>query len=271
MTEPRHQARLVYLHQVVATDQGIAADTKGVLDRVRGVLAVGGKQDPMTGLSRTHISRDAQRWPDEPPQNRRVQVTTAGLLADAVTALTRLLDVKLTREAGNAEAKADIVLDGEVLLADVPVGFLMFLEGQLTSLITTLIDKLPVRNPAQEWHGQETDPNLPRGVYATEPRLTPSTTKDKLVQVIAEPRVIDGHAFAGQYLPYEGDVVTGTITTIDYSGQLSVRDVQDLRERAAAVLIAVRYAREQANMLEVQPRQAGAIVLRAVFGGLVQQ
>jgi hypothetical protein len=271
MPASQRAERPTYLHQILAVDLGIEADAKRALAEAIRILAVGGKQDPLTGLSDTYESNDQVRWPAKPAESRRVQFTTAGLLENAVAAMTRLLDVKLTREAGNAEARADIIIDGEVLLADVPVGYLMFLENRISSLITMLIDHLPVRDPAQEWHGQETDPNLPRGVYATEPRVTPTTTKDKLVQTIAEPKVIEGHAFPGQYAPYDGDVTTGTKTAISYSGQLSVKDVQDLRERAVTMLIAVRYAREQANTLEVTNRKAGAVILGRIFGDLVPQ
>lgn len=263
-------ARPTYLHQILAVDRGIEADTNRALDEARRILAVGGKQDPLTGLSNTYESRDPERWPAAAAETRRVQVTTADLLASSVAALIRLFDVKLTREAGNAEAAADIIVDGEVILENVPAGYLLFLEGRVSSLITTLIDHLPVRDPAQEWHGQETDSNLPRGVYATDPRRTPTTTRDKKVQVISEPKVIDGHPFPGSYAPYDANVVTGTRTAVSYSGQLSVKDVQDLRERAARMLIAIRYAREQANTLEVHNRHAGAVILGRIFGDLVQ-
>lgn len=260
---------MTYLHQILAVDRGIEADTKTALEEISRVMAAGGKSDPLTGLSRTHRSRDPQKWPDMPAENRRVQFTVPDLLASARKAMIRLWDVKLTREAGNAAARADIVLDGEVVLADVPAGYLLFLEGRLTSLITTLIEKLPVRNPAEDWHGQESDPNLARGVWASAPRETPLTTRDRLVQVIAEPRVIDGQPFPGQYAPYDADVITGWWTLVNYSGQLSLRDVQDLRERAAKMLVAVRYAREKANMLEVEDMHAGAAILGRILGGLV--
>jgi hypothetical protein len=135
--------------------------------------------------------------------------------------------------------------------------------------VASLIDHLPVRDPAQEWHDQEEDPNLPRGVYATKPRVTPTTTRDKKVQVISEPKVIEGHPFPGNYAPYDADVVTGTRTAVSYSGQLSVKDVQDLRDRAARMLIAIRYAREQANTLELRNRKAGAVILGRIFGDLI--
>jgi hypothetical protein len=260
-----------YLHQILAVDNGIEADTQKTLDQVRHVMAVGGKQDPLTGLRRTHKSRNTDKWPDLPEESRLVQVTVPDLLTQVRKAMIALFDVKYTREAGNAGAAADVILDGdsEPLLTAVPVGYLMFLENKILSFITTVIDKIPVRDPAEEWHGQATDPNLPRGVWASAPRETPSTVRDRLVQVVAEPQVIDGKAFDGQYIPYEADVNTGTRTLVSYSGQLSVQDVQDMRERAVAVLTAVRFARQKANMTEAEPRHAGAAVFGHILGNLV--
>jgi hypothetical protein len=260
-----------YLHQILAVDIGIEADTRRDVDQVKHIMAVGGKQDPLTGLRRTHKSRNAEKWPDLPEESRLVQVTVPDLLGQVRKAMIALFDVKYTREAGNAVAVADVIVEGdsEPLLTAVPVGYLIFLENQVLSFITTVIDKIPVRDPAEQWHDQADDPNLPRGVWASAPRISPSTTRDRLVQVIAEPKVIDGQAFAGQYIPYEADVNTGEKTLVSYSGQLSVQDVQEMRERAVQVLTAVRFARQKANMLEVEPRHAGAAVFGRILGNLV--
>jgi hypothetical protein len=254
-----------YLHQILAVDRGVEADEKRITEEVRRVFTIGGDRDPLTGLSRTHQSRNPEKWPDLPPETRRVQVTAADLLSQVYAAMTRLYDVKYTREAGNARAAADLIVDGETLLTGVPAGYLLFLEGRILSLINTLIDPMPVRNPAEDWHDQATDPNLPRGVWASEPRLTPSTTM--------EPTPLVGYD-ATEHQPaqirwLDANVNTGTRTTVSYSGQLSVQDVQAMRERATKILTAVRYAREKANMLEVENQQAGAVILGRIFGDLI--
>lgn len=261
-----------YLHQIIAVDRSVEEDAKRVLAEAGRIFTVGGKQDPLTGLLRTYKSNDTEKWPEAPAESRRVQFTTADLLAGVQTALTRLYDIKLTREAGNAAARANVTVDGEDLLEDMPVGFLMALEGQLATLIKDVIDKLPVRDPAEEWHGQETDENLPRGWFATAPRETPTTTRAPQVQILWEPnpeQIAAGYTQPAQVRPYETDVITGKKTLIQYSGQLSRRDVQELRDRASRVLTAVRYAREKANMLEVTDQPAGAKILGYILGDLV--
>jgi hypothetical protein len=78
-----------YLHQIIAVERGAEAEAKGELDEVRQLLAVGGDRNPLTGLDRTHKPRtDAEI--QQPAETRRVQVTTAALLAHATQSLARL-------------------------------------------------------------------------------------------------------------------------------------------------------------------------------------
>ena len=253
-----------YLHQVIAVERGVEADSKRSIAEIQRVLSVGGDGDPLTGLNRTHRPR-GEDDPQLPAETRKVQFTVADLLASAQKALTRLYDLKLTREAGNAAARADVIVDGEVLLADVPLGYLLFLEGRIAELISGLADKLPVLDPAEDWHDSRTDASLPRGVWASAPRETTSKTRKVQVQVLYD--ATPEHP--AQVRPYETDLVTGYWTLIKFSGQLPARTVQEIRERAVKVLEAVRSARELANTLEVANREAGQVILGHIFGDAV--
>lgn len=55
-----------------------------------------------------------------------------------------------TREWANRLAAADVVVDGTVLLPQVPVPYLLFLEKQLTDL-HTFVRKLPVLDASEAW------------------------------------------------------------------------------------------------------------------------
>lgn len=258
-----------YLHQVIAVERSAEADAKRALGEAARILAVGGDSDPLTGLSRTHRSLDPEQHPVLPPENRKVQAVTADLLASVQKAQARIFDVKLTRETGNAAARADVVVDGETILADVPPAYLLFLESRLAELIPGLIDKLPSLDPAEEWHDHTVDPVLRRGVWASAARETKSTTKLPQVQVLSPAQVIDGHAFEPKVQSYTTDQVTGYWTLVRYSGQLPAYVIQEIRERAVKLLEAVRVARERANTIEVENRKAGQVILGYVFGDAV--
>lgn len=250
------------LHQVIAIERGVASESESELAKVRKVIAVGGEQDPLTGSERTYepVAEDGEQFP---PTSRRVQVTVPDLLEVAKNALARLFDVKYTREYANTFARADIVVDGETLLTDVPAGYLLFLETQVAALVSGLIDKLPQLNPAVEWSD---DPALPRGVRRAAPRKTHRAERVRQVHVLSPNQVIDGKPFAGNFQPYETEKIIGYWTEVRTSGQLPAREVQEMHRRGMKLLEAVRFAREQANTTDVEDKHAGEVMLGYVFG-----
>ncbi len=251
-----------YLHQLIAVQRGIDEETAKTLGSVKHLLAIGGEQDPLTGISRTYQPVSDDPADQLPPQSRRVQITAAELVGRVDTTLTKMFDVKFTREEGNTAARADVVVDGTTLLTKVPVGYLMFLEAQLTKIVE-LIDAIPTLNPADNWAGNVT--GLREGVWASDARKTAVPRRVPQVQVLSPAQVIDGQKFDPQVRPYETEVTVGWWTTTKYSGQMDPKVQQEMRARAVKVGEAVRQAREAANRLETTNRTA-APLLSYIFG-----
>lgn len=250
-----------YLHQLIAVQRGVDEETAKTLGAVKHLLAIGGDQDPLTGLSRVYrpVAEDGEQLP---PQARRVQITAAELITRVGESMTKMFDVKFAREEGNCNAKADVKVDGQSLLMDVPVGYLMFLEAQLTKIVE-LIDQIPTLNPADDWSDQA--PGLRDGVWQSAERTTAVPKRVPQVQVLSPAQVIDGQKFDPQVRPYETEVTVGWWTTVKYSGQMDPKVQQEMRARAIKVQEAVRKAREQANRLETSERSAEPL-LGYIFG-----
>lgn len=246
-----------YLHQLIAVQRGVDEETAKTLGAVRHLLTVSGDQDPMTGLSR--IYRPAADDGDQlPPQARRVQITAAELIDRATVALTKLFNLKFTREEGNCNARADVIVDGQTLLTNVPVGYLMFLEAQAGKLVE-MIDMIPTLNPAEDW--SDTAPGLREGVWQSAERTTAVPKRVPQVQVLYDAT----KEHPAQVRPYETEVTVGWWTTVKYSGQMDSKVQQDMRARAVKLADALRKAREQANRLETTDRTAKPL-LDYVFG-----
>jgi len=247
----------MYLHQAIAIQRSIDEEAARALGSVKRLLNIGGDADPLTGISRVYQPLE-EGGEELPPQSRRVQVTAAELIDQVNDALTKVFSLKLVREVGNCEAKADITVDGQVLLADAPVGWLMYAEAQLGQIIG-LIDAIPVLNPADEW--SDTAPGLRDGVWQSAPKTTSVPRRVPEVQVLypATPE------HPAQVRAYEIERTVGHWITTKYSGQMNAKDRQALRARAVRVLEATRKAREQANRLEVTDRSA-APLLSFIFG-----
>src|SRR6185295_19181249 len=107
----------------------------------------------------------------------------------------------------NCFAKADVIVDGTVVLSDVPVTTLLFLERKLVDLHTFIV-KLPVLDPAERW---SYSPDV--GAYASAPSETIRSKKVMRNWVRAE--ATEKHP--AQVDVYNEDVPEGTWTTVKYS------------------------------------------------------
>lgn len=243
------------LHQIVVIERGIQADTERVLDECKRIFTLGGDQNPLRGLVRTYepLRDDGVRHPD---QSQKVQIRASDLISEITRVLTALFDVKYTREYWNTQATADLTVDGQTLLTGVPATYFLFLEAQVTEIRKTLIARFPVLDPAQDWHY---DPA--RSVYVTEPKVTESTAKVPQVQVLYPAT----KEHAAQVRAWDSDEKVGEWTTVQTSGQLPADDVRAMYDRCSRLLIAVKQAREAANSIEVQDKDASP-VLGYIFG-----
>ena len=69
------------------------------------------------------------------------------LLRQAREKWAELWNLVYTQDVGNQQARADVVVDGQTVLANVPVTFLLFLDKQVNDL-ETFVTKLPTPDPA---------------------------------------------------------------------------------------------------------------------------
>jgi hypothetical protein len=198
------------------------------------------------GQIRTYEPRE-DGGEQRPAESQKVQLKATDVLGELATQLARHWDLAYWRDEGNTRARADVVVDGVVLLADVPATFLLFLEKQLHDW-RTAVTKLPTLATDQFWSRNEST-----GLFQTEPVKSASTRKVLRNHVLAA--ATDRHA--EQVKTYEEDVPVGDWTTIRLSGALTVPQQRVLVERLDKLADAVKAAREQANLVEV-PEVKGA-------------
>lgn len=209
-----------------------------------------------TGISREYQPRD-EEGESLPGEKTEVKQTIAETLATVEKGMTRLFDVTLTKDVGNTTAKADVVVDGNTILADVPVTYLLFLEKKLVDF-RTFVSKLPTLDPGKKW---ATDEALEDGVWASDARLTTKTKKIPRNHELAP--ATDKHP--AQVQMYHEDVVVGDWTTIDFSGAVPASRRSELLERVTKLQDAVKQAREAANSIDVSDQHAGEKVFGYLF------
>lgn len=241
------------LNQIIAVEKGVKSKSHQDL-----TAAHHGLQKPalLAGISRTYQPKD-EEGEQLPPESTRVQVQAEGVLRSAVGALTRLFDVTATKDWANCEARADVSVDGRVVVPAVPVSYLLFLEKQLTEL-HGFVRRLPVLDAAESW---SQDPST--DAWKTEPVRTIRTRKVPRNHVKAE--ATENHP--AQVEVYYEDVPVGYWTTVKFSGALPARRVNELLDRIEKLQTAVKFAREEANGAEVADQRVGEAVLGYVFAG----
>lgn len=210
------------------------------------------------GISKTYTPNDEDGYvyPSEiKPLNESIEDTIQLFVNESI----ELYDLSFQQDIANCEAKADIVIDGTVIAAQVPVTYLLFLEKQATDL-RTFIEKLPVRDVGTTWID---DPS--RGIAVSEERHTIKTKK--ITDFVVAYEATEQHP--AQVKEVTRDVVEGKWTTVQLNGELSPQTQKELKTRINKLYQAIVVAREEANAIEVSKRQIGKDLLSYVFGSMI--
>ena len=239
------------LNQIVAIEKGVKSRVYG---RVNTLHKNSQRGDAYAGFSKNFRRRD-EDGVDFPPERKVVQLVAEDVLEQVATLQTELFDVTLTKDSANCSARADVVVDGRVLVADAPVSFLLFLEKQLSDM-RTFVSKLPTLDPQEEW---TSDPNS--ALYRTSPASTHRTIKVQRPIVLYD--ATEHHPAQTQLI--SEDVIVGWWDTVKHSGALPAPRKKAILGRVDRLVKAVKFAREQANSSEVTEQEVGEVFFSYLF------
>jgi len=234
------------LCQVLAIDSGIRNKSKTELTTLHRSAE---KPELYSGLTRTYRPKDedGEKFPDE---RQHVALRSKEVLAKLQATLSEALDVELTKDFGNCHAKADVVVEGETILKDVPVSFLLYLEKQLED-VSTFISKMPTLDSSEMW---TFDPG--QNLYRSTSTET-TKTKKRMTPVVLYEATKDHPA---QVREMTEDIVVGFWNATKFSGALSADRKEVLVSRIQQLQKAVKFAREEANSVEVEKKSASSAI-----------
>ena len=246
---------MTFLHEMLAAVKGANSARQTAVTDANHLLQ---RTQPFGGLRRSYTPKEegGQQFPDE---NQILQARVYEVISTIMSPWARHLDTQATIDAANQSATANVEIDGTVIVADVPIPHLLFLEKQAADLVA-LVEKLPVLDPNEAW---TYDPNLL--AWTTEPVETTKTRKESKQIVVIPPT--DRHP--GQWTEATSDVIAGTWSTQKLSGAIPFDVKQALRGRVRKLQDAVKAARQRANVYAVTPVAEGAELLNYVFAPLV--
>lgn len=239
------------LNQVIAIEKGAKTRIYGAITELHKNAQ---KSDMYYGFNKNYEPKDVN-GEQYPPESKKVMLRAEDVLAETRKLFTEFLDITATKDFANVEAKADVSVGGNVLVKDVPVPYLLFLEKQLTDL-RTFIDKMPVLDESDNWTLDEAV-----GLFKTEPTKTHRTAKT--VKPIVKYDATEHHPAQTDLISV--DEVVGYWTQVKQSGAITRGEKRSLVDRVESVLNAVKSAREQANGVEAPAKNIGEDLLGYIF------
>lgn len=225
------------LNQVVAVEK--SAKTAAHVEETEFYQRLS-KRELFQGMEKSYAPND-DGGEQMPTESKKVQYTVTDGLAGIQPSIKRLFSVVFEKENANTQAKADVVVDGQVILKDAPVTYLLFLQKQLENL-RNIVGKLPTLPADEDWTADAVG-----GLWKSAPRKAARTKKVNRPLVLAA--ATDKHP--AQVQMTTEDVQVGFYTTTHYSGEASPKWVKETLGKIAQLSQAVQYARESANSIQV--------------------
>lgn len=190
-----------------------------------------------------------------PSESKLVQQRAKILIKQVQKVMADMLNIAASVDYGNCEARADIVVNDNILCSNVPVYTLLLLDKQLLNL-KNFISAAPVLSPSSEWtHDENSD------LYMSNIQESTRTTKiTRPVQVV--PPTKEHPAIVKDV---SEDIIAGFWKKRDLSGRLSQKEKDELLERVNNLRNAVISARELANTTKVSKNDLGDKLMAFIF------
>lgn len=240
------------LHQVIAIEGGTKSRVNSFASEAYKLFQ---KPALFNGVSKVYAKKN-EGEEDLPAESQRVQRNAEEMIRTVWGQTGDLFDIVATKDLANCGAKADVVVDGQVLLRQAPATFLLFLEKQFKDVRAEIV-KLPELDQAVNWsYDQNT------GNFRSDAIQTIRTKKEQtaLVMYPATPE----HPAQTQLVTK--DVLAGTWSTTYHSGAMPSPRKKDLLTRIDKLIDALRIARETANEIEVEKQSVAGPIFGYLLG-----
>lgn len=224
--------------------------------RLNGVAARVTARELLDGQDRTYRPKELE---GETLPGQRINVRyTAKQALEAVRAEDeRWYDLVATKDWGNADptARADVVVDGEILIEAAPVTFLLTLSKRIAE-VRRFVTNIPRLDPAEKWN---LDPAT--GVWRSDPVESVREVKNTVPLVLYA--ATDKHPAQTTTVQVSGTAGTWTVTK--FSGAISEEGAAKLVERLDVLATAVQTAKEKANSAQVEQVNVGEDIFNFLF------
>jgi hypothetical protein len=187
-----------------------------------------------------------------------VAETVHGKLDFVLTHLVKAFNVYGQKEKTNQEARADLKVGGEILIADCPATMLLGLETRLKQLRQMCL-AIKTTDQSKGWTLTQD-----KHVVQARPDEKFITRKVQRERVVIEPTEHQ----PGQFTVFAEDVRVGKKVVVHKSGLVSPKEKSDLLGRIDVLLRAAKKARQRANTQEVDTTfKVGKVIKSFILNG----
>lgn len=247
---------MTQLHEIIAVEPEVKRISDETAAMFRDAM---GRSEFFFGAHRTYKPFNEEDTDIPPDEQTEMATTVPRLVGDLKESLARYWDVVLQKEETNCDARADIIVDGKVLVKNVPVTFLLGLERKLAEY-RGLLTSIPTLPSGVRW---ERDPEKGEGVYRQETPDQKSRTRKTFDFRVLYPAT-DKHP--AQIEKWEDQRPVGTFTTERTAGCMSRGEKAVMLARLDKLAQAVKQARQRGNTQDVQERTVAKELLAFVHG-----
>ncbi len=248
------------LHEILAVEPDLEGTAKKIVKETERTFE---RAELFLGFDRTwEMFAEADQRETPPAERQRMETTVGERLDYTAKHLTKYYDGVLTKELANQEAKADLAMDGKVLIKDAPATFLLGLETKLKSL-REMYGRIPTLPMGKEYVADlSIHPNAWR---AKDPEIRYKSRKTFQHKVLV-PAQFPKEGEGGTSLPaqierWEENENVGQSTKNLWFGSVPSAEKAAILARLDALIQACKRARQRANDIEIKRQN----VCRALF------
>ena len=241
------------LHQVLAVEKDKENQKKKIMQESIKVL---GDTSLHQGSLRVLQMFAQERKNEEDGQSVQKSVTTDVMTRIKYTLpfMAQHLDIVYQKELTNTLAKANVIVDGIILMRDVPATMLLALEREFTSY-RDMFKAVPTLQSGIDW---ERDDAATGKVYKTKnPVKTQKLSKEVEYRVVVKPT--DKHPAQVKEISISKQV--GEYTDIKWSGCVTSAKKAKMINKLESLIQAVKIARAKANAQDIKKSESVKSVL----------
>jgi hypothetical protein len=251
------------LHELLAVERGLETKHQKTIQEARTAF---GQGSLFSGFHR-HLKMFDGSDPTSPDEHKNMDATVHEVLQIVKEHGVRFFDAALQKERTNQEARADIVVDGKVLAADLPATFLLGLENKLKALRDLLADAPTLPEGVEYALDESRGAHIYKRVHPEEqPRQVKAFRHAVLVEAQFPKAGLGGQSLPAQIEKWEEHETVGMYVRNVWTGALSLADKTALLNRVDKLMRGVIRARHQANSIEVVKATAGEEIFDYILG-----